>query len=89
MPAAVGVMLKLPLEASLPVHAPDAVQEEASIVDQLKVVVAPTAIESLERPKIGVASAASAWMKPYPAVKLKVVLVGTAPTAKALFSRAE
>ncbi len=60
VPALVGVMLKLPLRPWLPVHAPDAVHDEASSVDQVRVVVAPTAIELLDRLRLGVASAASA-----------------------------
>jgi hypothetical protein len=54
-------MLKVPpLLFSAPVHAPDAEHEDASIVDQVSVVVAPTAIKFCDRLKVGVASAASA-----------------------------
>lgn len=64
VPAAVGVMRKLPLGFSGPVHAPDPVHDEASIVDQVSVVVAPTATEFCDKLRLGVASAASAWMNP-------------------------
>ena len=54
-------MLKVPpLLFSAPVHAPDAEHEDASIVDQVSVVVVPTATEFCDKLRLGVASAAPA-----------------------------
>ncbi len=69
VPAAVGVIVRLPLAASVPLQFPDAVQLVALIEDHVRVVEPPTASEAAASDNVGgpgatSASAASAWMNP-------------------------
>lgn len=91
MAAAVGVRTRLPLGACAPLQLadsplplPDAVQlvegdKLLSIEVHDSVTVEPSAIDGADSDKVGMTSAVSAWMKPYPELKFGVeVLIGTA-----------
>ncbi len=69
VPAAVGVIVWLPLVAWVPLQLPDAVQLVAMIDDHVRVVELPTVTEVAASDKVGgpgaiSASAAFAWMNP-------------------------
>lgn len=54
-PTAVGVIVSLPLAASVPLHAPDAVQPVAPVEDHASVVELPTVTEGEPSVRVGVA----------------------------------
>jgi hypothetical protein len=90
MPVADGVTVFEPLVASAPLHAPDAVQPVALMADQLSVVGLPTVTVFTARFNVGApgancASAAPAWMNPYPESKFGVA----EPMPRAVFCSAE
>ena len=83
-PATVGVIVRLPLVACEPLQFPDAVQLVASTAAQDSVELPPGGTVDALSNNAGATNATSAWINPYPELKLGPgLLIGTAPLRNA------